>query len=288
MKSALSDKSPQATTKTGTQDYLRRRARELLESKTIGVFIGYEKGDNPELARPVMITEPAEADRLIYDQTCVVMLTKYLLKPEVKAYGKRGIIASYSNLRAIICFIQENQLKREDLYIIAAFTDKKITQETTPGKFYDEEAAGFRGYESTEEMDKKVKEIMAMPADKRWTFWEKEFSKCIKCYACRQICPLCYCNRCIADKNQPQWIPTSPHYAGNFMWNLTRAYHLAGRCVDCGECERACPVGINLMLFNRMIYNNIKTNFNYEAGFDYTTPPPLATYHQDDKENFII
>ncbi|MBI4713559.1 MAG: 4Fe-4S dicluster domain-containing protein [Planctomycetes bacterium] len=326
MKSVISDKSPQAPAKTdqpeltagqaGTQDYLRRRVSQLLETKAIGVFIGYEKGDNPELARPVMITEPSEADRLIYDQTCVVMLTKYLLKPEVKAYGKRGIIASYSNLRAIICFIQENQLKREDLYIIAALPechscgsrnpdttviDSRFRgNDTSDKKFYDEEVAGFRGYESTppiraglrydsaEEMDKKVKELMVMPADKRWAFWEQEFSKCIKCYACRQICPLCYCNRCIADKNQPQWIPTSPHYAGNFMWNLTRAYHLAGRCVDCGECERACPVGINLMLFNRMIYNNIKTNFNYEAGFDYTTPPPLATYHQDDNENFII
>jgi Na+-translocating ferredoxin:NAD+ oxidoreductase RnfC subunit len=72
------------------------------------------------------------------------------------------------------------------------------------------------------------------------------------------------------------------------MWNLTRAYHLSGRCIDCGECERACPVGIPLMLLNKMIYNNIKTNFNYEAGFNPNVPPPLATYHQDDKENFII
>jgi ferredoxin len=261
---------------------LKQRVKELLEAKTIGVFIGYEQGDNPKLARPVMVTSPEETDRLICDDTCLAMLSKYLLKPEVKSLGRRGIIASYSNLRAINGLIQEKQITRQDVYIIAAAANEKMAS------FYDEAIEmPLKGYESSG-LDKKIVELMKLAPAERWAFWEKEFSKCIKCYACRQICPLCYCNRCIADKNQPPWIPTSPHYAGNFMWNITRAYHLAGRCVDCGECERACPVGIPLMLFNRMIYDNIKTNFGYEAGFDPNVPPPLATYSPEDKENFII
>ncbi|MEW6027451.1 MAG: 4Fe-4S dicluster domain-containing protein [Planctomycetota bacterium] len=281
-------------------DKLKTRVKELLETKTIGVFIGYEKGDSPELngalakrdhehpkgrselARPVMITSPDEADKLIYDDTCCVMLSKYLLKPEVKALGRRGVIASYSSLRAITALIQEHQLTRNDVYIIATSTSDKTTN------LYDELIEmPVKGYTS-DDLNKKIAELMKLSPAERRAFWDKEFNKCIKCYACRQICPMCYCNRCIADKNQPQWIPTSPNPAGNFMWNLTRAYHLAGRCVDCGECERACPVGIPLMLLNKMVYNNIKANFGYEAGFDDKVPPPLATYSPEDKENFII
>lgn len=266
-------------------DKLKQRVKELLEAKTIGVFVGYEQGDNPKLVRPVMVTAPDETGRLIWDDTCTVMLAKYLLKPEVRILGMRGIVASYSNLRAIAGLLQEHQLTREDIYVIAAVKSDRLPPVYDESIELDSANSSVRASEKT---DKKAKELTALSPKERRAFWDKEFGKCIKCYACRQICPLCYCNRCIADKNQPPWIPTSPHSAGNFIWNVTRAYHLAGRCIDCGECERACPVGIPLMLFNRMIYNNIKANFGYEAGFDPNLPPPLATYHPEDKENFII
>ncbi|MDI6733409.1 MAG: 4Fe-4S dicluster domain-containing protein [Planctomycetota bacterium] len=265
-------------------DKLRQRIKELLENKTIGVFIGYEQGDNPELARPVMITSAEEVDKLIYDNTCLSMLSKYLLKPEVKASGRCGVIASYSNLRAIIGLLQEHQVTRDDVYIIAVSSGEKMPD------YYDEiidvgHSTHNVGRTTHDEM---ITDLLKKPPAERWAFWENEFKKCIRCYACRQICPLCYCNRCIADKNQPQWILTSPHLKGNFAWNVIRAYHLSGRCIDCGECERACPVNIPLMLLNKIIYNNIKTNFGYEAGFDPSVPPPLATYNPEDKENFII
>ncbi|MFA5793525.1 MAG: 4Fe-4S binding protein [Candidatus Brocadiia bacterium] len=265
-------------------DKLQKRVKELLEAKTIAVFIGYEKGDNPELGRPVMVTSPDQADKLVYDKTCRVMLSKYILKPEVKSLGRRGILGTLSNLRAITGLIQEKQLSRADIYVIGLSCSNKLPE------VYDEtiEISGDFSVIDSVETDRRIKELSALSIAERRRFWDKEFSKCIKCYACRQICPLCYCNRCIADKNQPPWIPTSPHQVGNFMWNITRAYHLAGRCINCGECQRACPVGIPLMLFNRMIYNNIKDNFGYEAGFNPDNPPPLATYNPDDKENFII
>jgi ferredoxin len=265
-------------------DKLRQRVKELLESKAISVFIGYEKGDNPQLARPIMITSPDEMDKLIYDDTCIVMLSKYLLKPEVKALGRRGIVASYSNLRAITGLIQEHQITREEVYIIAISTGERLPE------YYDEviDTGCKTDNPRLTTQDETIAKLLKKSPAERWDFWRKELEKCIKCYACRQICPLCYCNRCIADKNQPQWILTSPHLKGNFAWNVIRAYHLAGRCIDCGECERACPVNIPLMLLNKMLYNNIKTNFGYEVGFNPNVPPPLATYHPEDKENFII
>lgn len=285
-------------------DKLKQRIRELLEAKTVGVVIGYEKGDNAKLARPVYITSSAETDRLIWDETCIPILCKYLLKPEAKAYGKRGIIAKPSDVRGIIGLIQEKQIDRSEIYIIAAVERTPVGAVKNGEKmleyleYYDEiiETSGVVSHASgvqTQDAqptthDVTIAELMKKTPAERWSFWKKELSKCIKCYACRQICPLCYCRRCIADKNQPPWIPPSPHLKGNFAWNIIRAYHLAGRCIDCGECERACPVGIPLMLLNRFIYDNIKKNFNYEAGFNPDAVPPMATYYQEDKENFII
>ena len=78
-----------------------------------------------------------------------------------------------------------------------------------------------------------------------------------------QVCPMCFCERCVADKTQPQWIETSPHARGNLAWHITRALHLAGRCVDCGECERACPAGIPLGLLNRKIAAVVADRFGY-------------------------
>ena len=68
----------------------------------------------------------------------------------------------------------------------------------------------------------RLDELMAMPADERWQFWAEQSAKCIKCYACRQACPMCTCDQCFADKNQPQWFPTAADGPGNFAWHLIR------------------------------------------------------------------
>ena len=94
----------------------------------------------------------------------------------------------------------------------------------------------------------KYKELLAelnkLSPEEKFAYWQKELSKCIKCYACRQACPMCYCTRCTVEVNQPQWIPVQANTHGNMEWHILRAMHLAGRCISCGECGRACPVGI--------------------------------------------
>ena len=109
----------------------------------------------------------------------------------------------------------------------------------------------------------------------------------MRCYACRQVCPLCFCERCVADKSRPQWIETAPHPRGNLAWHLTRALHLAGRCVGCGECERACPAGIPLALLNRKVPQVVEERFGYRASDD----PPCrrrSAPSPDDAQEFIL
>jgi ferredoxin len=133
----------------------------------------------------------------------------------------------------------------------------------------------------------KIKEIDKMTPGERWGFWMEHFDRCVKCYACRQVCSLCYCERCITEKNMPQWLETSAHSRGNLAWNLTRAQHLVGRCTFCGECERACPVNIPLNLVNQKMIRVVDDAFEFKSGYDENAHPPMIVFDPEDEENFI-
>jgi len=131
------------------------------------------------------------------------------------------------------------------------------------------------------------RDVEEMDPDQRWEMWERELSKCIRCYACRNACPMCYCEECIAEKRFPPWIGKSHHLPDNIMWNVLRAIHLAGRCIDCGECDRACPMDIPLRKINRKLQDVVKDKYGYVPGKDPETPSFVTTFDLDDEEEFI-
>lgn len=124
--------------------------------------------------------------------------------------------------------------------------------------------------------------------DERWKYWEEHFRRCIRCYACREACPLCYCEQCVADNLSPQWVRRSVDLAENAAWNLLRAFHLAGRCVGCGECERACPVNIPLMELNRKMAKDVRELFDHVPGSDVEGKPLLTLFKPDDPEGSVL
>jgi ferredoxin len=136
--------------------------------------------------------------------------------------------------------------------------------------------------------DEAIALLEELPPDERWRFWLDEFHRCIRCYACRAACPLCYCETCIADKHRPQWISTAIENEGNTAWNLVRAFHLTGRCTGCDECARVCPSQIRLDLINRRMAQEVERLFGYRAGEDPEAPPPLTVFRDDDPEGFIL
>ncbi|MFZ5595664.1 MAG: Coenzyme F420 hydrogenase/dehydrogenase, beta subunit C-terminal domain [Bacillota bacterium] len=115
-----------------------------------------------------------------------------------------------------------------------------------------------------------------------------EFSKCIRCYACRNACPMCYCSECFVDCSTPQWIRKSTDISDNIMFQAGRVFHLAGRCADCGACDRACPMGINLRSITRKMVKEVKELFGYETGVNPDEKPALATFAADDPETFLV
>jgi len=129
--------------------------------------------------------------------------------------------------------------------------------------------------------------IGEMPLDQRAALFTDELSRCILCYACRNICPLCYCDTCFTDVNQPAWMTPAPEPDNIFFYHVNRMMHMAGRCVACGSCEWACPEHIQLRLLYGKITADVAELFSYEAGLDLTLPQPLSHFSEDDPDEHI-
>ena len=297
---------------TKTDEKLQKIAKDLLESGEVNLIIGYTKGSNPQRMRPVFITKPEEVEKLSFSHNAVQDLAVFLKKQEVKKYGKIGITVKGCDEKAVNSLIQEYQLSRDNIKIIGMqcngvikqnLADKGetkvsettvydkclICQEHTP-VLYDflietEEpelslSGNVKPYADIEKLDE-------LSTEEKNAYWAKEFDKCIKCYACRQACPLCFCSRCIVEKNMPQWIDTNSEEPGNAQWNMIRAYHLSGRCIGCGECERACPVNIPLMLINEKMARDVYNLFGYKSGLDINAKPVFGVFSESDFNDFI-
>jgi len=132
-----------------------------------------------------------------------------------------------------------------------------------------------------------VRGIEAMSPQEKLNYFDGLFADCIRCYACRNACPLCYCPTCFVDESRPQWVGKSTDATDVKTFHFLRAYHCAGRCTDCGACERACPVGINMRVLTKKLEKDCLDNFGWEAGLTPDQRPPLDTFKTDDPEEFI-
>jgi ferredoxin len=289
---------------------IRSEAKRILTEGQVSAIVGYAAARRKGSAQPIVITHADDAQKLIFTPACVNNLAVYLTKAkkEIPKSGKIGIVVKGCDLKALVGLIGESQLKREDLYLIGVpcagvlastiHPDTELTADSIAPKCSECDARLPQGCDfvppqtpPTPEPEQKyaaeIARLEALTPKERWAYWKEQFSKCIKCYACRQVCPFCFCEQCLCDRNKPQMVESTPRPAGNTAWHIVRAMHLAGRCAGCAECERVCPMDIPLNLLNRKMAKELKELYDYEAGFEVKEQGPLNSYTEKDDQSFI-
>jgi ferredoxin len=289
---------------------IQDEARRILSEGQVSAIIGYSAARRNGSAQPIVINDPADASKLIFNRACVNNLALYLTKAgkEIPKTGKIGIVVKGCDLKALAGLMGESQLKREDLYIIgvpcagvlgsAVQPATELTTATLAPKCTECDAYMLTGCdfvpaqtavtpELEHKYDVEIARLESLTPAERWVYWKEQFAKCIKCYACRQVCPFCFCEQCLCDRNKPQMVETTPRPAGNTAWHIVRAMHLAGRCAGCAECERVCPMNIPLNLLNRKMAKELKELYDHEAGFDVLEKGPLTMFNEKDDQSFI-
>jgi len=285
------------------QEGIRIRAGELLSLGEIGCVIGHERGPKGRV-RPVFIHDAGEVERLVWDQTCHHNLVVYLRDQATStrrgdAPVRTAVVARPCDVRALNVLIHEGQVVREQVFVIGVTCPGMLAEDALSEAgplaahcqrckervplFYDALVGEKPKAGAVEDTWEDLAELESSTPAERLAFWTREFDRCIRCYACRQACPGCYCFECLAEQVNPQWVSIAHRVPEKAFFHVMRAYHLAGRCVECHACDHACPMHIPLSLLNRKIAKEVRALFGYTAGADPETPPPLATFRKDEE-----
>ena len=142
--------------------------------------------------------------------------------------------------------------------------------------------------ESVHDDFKDIIEYKSKAAAEKWDYIRDTLETCTRCYACREACPMCYCNLCFVDQNKPVWFNKTTDFNDIMVFHLIRAFHMAGRCIGCGACSSVCPMGIDLNLINRALEEMAKRRFDYTSGLSADVMPPMMNFDMEDKQEFML
>jgi coenzyme F420-reducing hydrogenase delta subunit/ferredoxin len=284
---------------------IQSTARELLDSGQVTCVIGYEIGTHGR-TRPAFVYSPEEVERLVWNQDCTHNLTTYLndkLTTDSNGATRQpiGIVVKPCDSRSINVHLAENRYNRDDIHIIAVscngirqgagttaptlstlatYQERCLSCSASEPVIYDTYLEQPRGKDNltleSKVADGQTAQLDSLSPQERMDFWLGQYDLCIRCYACRQVCPSCDCPICLYERDDSLWVGLGIGINEKRTFHLGRAFHLAGRCVECNECERVCPVGIPISLLNRKLAQEMENLFDHSAG-EHPHPPPLVT-----------
>lgn len=253
---------------------------ELAENKKVGVLL---KGCDARALNRLVQDRMVDREQVIaYGLPCPGMLDYRLLQQQAGA-DLTGVYIEEENDQVALTGKAEKSFKRDDLLLEKCrrclYPDPVGCDQLLLPPVGSREA-GLRFQE--------VSRLEQAPAEERFAYWCEQFKRCLRCYACREACPCCSCRECFVEQEQPRWLGKAAEVSENFIYHLTRAYHSAGRCIECGECQRVCPVGLPLLELSSKLVKDINELYGeYEAGLDTQQEPPLLTYRPDDPAAFV-
>jgi formate dehydrogenase subunit beta len=277
---------------------LREVAREFLNREDALCFIGHERAPagagNGAETRPAVIRDPAQVDRLVWDRRCyanpVATLPRYRERE-----GVVGIAVKGCDARALRELVRAGQIERQRLMVVGLpcsgleGPDGSLAQRChgcryPEGFSYDLTLGPMEAPDLPPIAGSDHLSSLSPSFEERRRFWEAELAKCIRCDACRKICYACYCPQCIFEASRPRWVSRRGSLSEKLFFHAVRAFHLAGRCIGCDECARACPTGVRLDLLNRSLAGHLEQVFSFAGTGITEQEPPLLTFSLDDPE----
>lgn len=259
-------------------------AKKLLKENKVELVIGYSRGSSDSRTRPFFVTEPEDASKLVWDKHCRNNLTVYL--PEHKD-NRVGIFVKGCDSRALVELVKAKQINRENLVVIGlpcegvVDEDDKLYQKCVECRVRNpldcDMIIGSEVKEQKVEGYLELEELDNMSPEERKQYWLNAFDRCIKCMACRNVCPVCFCNECIL--NDKELVPDARE--SRWMMHLIKAYHNTGLCCDCGECKRACPMNLPLRKLYLKMHEEVERLFGYRSGSE--DPAPFTTFKAEEE-----
>lgn len=270
--------------------------KTLLADGTVDAVLAYADGEAGIGAVPRFFRKAEELASMRWDEACTPNLAKYLL--DVK--GKTAIAAKPCDARAIAMYMAEKQVDRNSIHIIgiecagmkgkdgmpaAGCTECMVR---TPPVFdvlvKSADVSGNLEQNHGQNPGENLGRSERQSIEQKFERFRNEIQKCILCYTCRQACYGCYCKTCFAERDLPGWMPADMDTGVKMAFHLGRAMHLAGRCVECGACERVCPSGVRIRYLVKEVTALCKEQYGYSAGMDPDETPALANFSENDSE----
>ena len=282
-----------------TISQLRDEARALLSTKQVDAVIGYETGPRG-WTRPAFVTDPADVERLTWNDRCTHNLTRYI--HEVLENGedddarKAAVVVKPCDSKSLNVLTANHKFSSDRVHAIGMIcpgiqagagsgqgngdtlqercrscTERiPVMYDTLIG---DPDTVPEFAPPDTGDL---LQEWSEINSEERMSFWLSQFDRCIRCYACRDACPVCDCSPCLYERDDSLWTGMHIELDQKRTFHLGRAYHLAGRCVGCDECIRVCPMDIPINLLNQRLGQEIQAAFDYQPGTS-ARPSPLTT-----------
>ncbi len=262
----------------------------LLGEGRVKVILGFTCGEYEGNAIPFFLRKREDVDKLKWDDTCTPNLARYLMEKKEGA----AVIAKACDARAIVMYMAENQINRDNVYIIGVECEGMKDKDGMPAPGCREcrvkippvfdilvknEETGKQNNIATDTSQNGEADL-----SEKLKRFQNEIKKCILCYSCRQACYGCYCESCFMDRNIPNWLSSELDTGSKMMFHLGRAMHLAGRCVECGACERVCPSGVDIRYLIKEITGFCEELYGYQAGVNANDIPALLSFKQNDRE----
>ena len=253
-------------------DELSRKVEDLLKGGTISAFLGMRQISGQSI--PFLFTDPEDVRALTAGDTRYP-LAKIILKI-ARHYPEHtlGIMVRGCDEKALIELYRNQQLDRTKVIPVGVRCSQELEERCTCPQPYPSQCGPgeVRGVPPDRTA---LETVESLPLDERFRYWVNQFGKCIKCYGCRNICPVCFCDVCTLE--DAPLIPLGEIPPQVPAFHLSRAFHMAGRCIDCGLCEEACPAAIPLRTLYRKVREIVKEHFDFLPGEAGEGASPIQT-----------